>query len=239
MHYHACIDPCSLGEIYMKFIISLVIFFLASSRSFSQVVPNISIDTLSSKLFPIYSEAIKNGIYDLPRDTTWKNLTKYESDAITIQAPATWLNLGALGSVVEVAFDGSGLYFSDTFNNKPVLVGAFLLNQAGTSLESARELALKDYRLNPDRSFENNYQDSVYNYSLQTGKKGYILHTHFFRKSNQLNQSRYDLILFSEKLNKAYSVMVSIQYSDPSYNFEKANLLNVFATKLFSHVDLK
>ena len=216
-----------------------IIALLFCFQGFTQVVPNVSIDSLTTRMFPIYFEALKSGIYDLPGDTNWQRLKKYESTSISFKIPNNWLNLGGLGSVVEVAFDASGLYFPDTFNDRPILVGLFLLNQRGGSLEETKDSALKDYRANGDRVFETNYLDSVYNFTLSTGEKGYILHTRFFRKSNQLNQSRYDLILFSEKFKKGYSVMVSVQYGDPTYSFERNNALDVFAARLFSHVVLK
>src|SRR5687767_8636899 len=174
-----------------------IIALLFCFQGLTQVVPNVSIDSLATKMFPIYFDALKSGVYDLPRDTNWQNLKKYESDFISFKIPGKWLNLGGLGSVVEVAFDASGLYFADTLNDRPVLVGLFLLNQRGGSLDEVKDSALKDYRTNVDRVFETHYLDSVYSFNLPTGEKSYILHTRFFRKSNQLNQSRYDLILFS------------------------------------------
>lgn len=220
---------------YLTFLTATVLYL----QGFTQVVPNVSVDSLADRLFPIYSQALKTGIYDLPRDTTWRRLKAYESVGILFQVPENWVNLGALGSVVEVAFDASDLYFPAIFNDRPILVGIFLLNQSGSSLDEARNLALKDYRSNVDRVFEQNYSDTVYNFKIQTGQKAYILHTRFLRKSSTLNQSRYDLIVFSEKLKKAYSVMVSVQYSDPSYAFEKNNGLDVFATRIFSQVTMK
>lgn len=179
-----------------------------------------------------------SGTYNLPRDTSWQKLQIYHGAGISIQVPQGWLNLGGLGTAVEVAFDASGLYFPDTFNNRPVLAGVFILNQPGTSLEEATDLALKDYRYNTDRVFEPGDSDSAYRVSLQDKEWGYVLHTRFFRKSTLLNQSRYDLILFSDKIKRAYSVMVSVQYSDPSYVFEKNNALDLFAARLFLLVRL-
>jgi hypothetical protein len=229
---------CSPQFIKMKFpiIFTALLFYLQGN---AQIIPNVSVDSLTGRMFPIYYEAVKSGIYDLPRDTAWKKLKTYESGAISFRVPENWLDLGALGSVVEVAFDASGLYFPETFNDRPVLVGVFLLNQRGRTLQEAKDSALKDYRTNPDRIFETNFVDTVYNYKLTTGGPGYVLHTRFLRKSNQLNQSRYDLILFSEKYKKAYSVMVSVQYADPTYAFENTNSLAVFAARLFNQVLLR
>ena len=224
----------------MKHFVTLIAFFCTCTlQGFSQVVPNISMDSVFSGLLPIYFDAIKNGLYESPRDTALKNLKTYESSTISFQVPESWLNLGGMGDVVEVVFDGSDLYFTDSFNNRPVLTGLFLLNQPGDSLEQVKSLALIDYRSNNDRIFEPDYVDSVFKFTLQSGEKCYVLHTRFLRKSSQLNQSRYDLILFSEKFQKGYSVMLSVQYSDPSYAFENNNALGLLAARLFSKVLLK
>jgi hypothetical protein len=190
-------------------------------------------------MFPIYSHAIKSGIYDLPRDTSWQNLKTYQTQSVSIKIPKDWLSLGGLGNVVEASFDASGLYFPEQFNDRPILVGVFLLNQRGNTLEEVRDSALKDYRNNPDRVFEPGYKDSVYHYTLANGDQAFILHTHFFRKTPHLNQSRYDLVFFSEKFRSGYSVMISVQYNDPTYLFEKNNLLDVFAGRIFSYVNLR
>ncbi len=219
----------------MKLIITISAFVFYF-QGFSQVVPNVAIDSLLIRMFPIYSEALKSGIYDLPRDTSWRNLKTYETNAISFKIPDKWLNLGGLSSVVEMAFDASGLYFPETFNDRPILVGLFLLNQRGNSLNDAKDSALKDYRANPDRVFESGFSDSVYNYVLPKDKKCYVLRTRFLRNSNQLNQSRYDLIFFSEKLKKAYSMMLSVQYADPSYSFDRINSLEAFAARIFSQI---
>lgn len=219
--------------------LTFILALITSLQSFSQIIPDVSLDTIVPRLFSVYHGAIKKGIYDLPRDTTWKNLTTYKTTGISFKVPATWLNLGGAGSIVEVAFDGSDLYFPDTFRNRPLLVGVFLLNQKGNSLDEAKELSLKDYRLNEDRVFEPGYRDTSYNYNTQNGKKGFVLHTRFYRKSKQLNQSRYDFIVFSDKLKRAYSVMISIQYADPTYIFEEENSLNTFAARIFSYVILE
>ena len=222
----------------MKYHFIIILIFL-NLRGFNQVVPNVSIDSLMFKLAPIYSQALNSGIYNLPRDTAWLILKKYEAPGIAIEVPDKWINLGGLSTVVETAFDASGLYFPDTFNMRPVLAGLFLLNQPGNSLNEAMDMALKDYRLNTDRVFDPGYRDSAVIYKLKNGNKGYVLHTRFLRTSSQLNQSRYDLILFSEKYKKSYSVMVSVQYADPTYHFENDNALGLFALRLFSRVTLE
>lgn len=222
----------------MRMFIAFLLFF-NGSPVFCQVVPGITMDSVIRKLMPVFAEANEQGLLDLPRDSTWNDLATYETAALHFKTPSNWLKLGSLGSIVEVAFDGTGRYFADSFNTAPLLVGAFLLNIPGSSLDEARDLTLQQYRTNADRVFEDDYRDSVLGYKLPGGKKGYLLHTRFLRRSNKLNQSRYDLVLFSDNLQKAYSVMLSVQYKDPGYTFETAYALHQLAYRLFSYVLLR
>jgi hypothetical protein len=222
----------------MRLFIFLFLFFGAVNCS-SQVVPGITMDSVYRKLFPVFIEANKKGLLDLPRDTSWNSLTRYESAAVSFKVPSNWIKLGSLGSVVDMAFDGTGMYFPEADSNGYILVGAMLLNQPGNSLEAAKTLALREYKTNTDRDFEAGYRDSVYEYNLPAGKKGFVLHTRFLRISKQLNQSRYDLILFSDALQKAFSVMITVQFTDPTYRFEEQYALQQFAARLFSYVELK
>lgn len=220
-------------------LLTTIIILAFSFKSNSQIVPNVSVDSLAAKMFPIYLDAIKSGYYDLPRDTNWKDLKTYEVPFVTIRIPKNWLELGQLGNIVEVAFDASGLYFPEEFNNNPILAGVFILNWKGNSLEEVKNNVIQDNRTNPDRVFDETYKDSVYDYTLEDSTKAYILHTRFFRKSKQLNQSRYELILFSDKYKKGYSVMLSVQYADPTYKFEIDNSIKTFAARIFSYVKVK
>jgi hypothetical protein len=197
------------------------------------------LDTIFSKLAPTYFEAIRSGVFKLDKDSTWKDLQVHETDAYALKIPSHWLKLGTFGSLVDQSFDASELYFQDTFNAKPVLAGLFILNQPASSLEEAKSECLKGYRSNPDRVFEKNYIDTVQQVTLSSGQEAYLLHTQFFRKSNQFNQSRYDLVVFSEKKKQGYLVMVSIQYNDSTYNFEIEKNLLGFAKKTFSNFSLK
>lgn len=202
-------------------------------------MPNVSYDSIIKKLTPVYTDAIKSGVFDRPRDTGWNDLKTYETPFVSIRIPKNWLELGELGNIVEDAFDASGLYFPDEFNHRPLLAGVFILNWQGDDLEEVKNIVIKDNRTNPDRIYEDNYKDSLYNYTLEDGKKAYVLHTRFYRKSKQLNQSRFELILYSDKLKKGFSVMVSVQYNDPTYKFEAENSLDVFAARILSQVKVR
>jgi len=224
-----------MKKISFIFALLLMTFTLFAQRKGS--LP--SSDSILLTIAPTYFEAVRSGVFNLPKDTTWKELQTHEAEAYSLKLPTRWIKLGTFGNLVDQSFDASELYFPDTFNSKPVLTGLFILNQPAATLEEATSECLKGYRSNPDRVFEKNYIDTVQKVRLSSGQDAYLLHTRFFRQSTQLNQSRFDLVVFSEKKKQGYLVMVSIQYNDSTYRFETENNLAGFAQKIFSNFSLK
>ena len=173
------------------------------------------------------------------RDTSWKALQLIESDYYFILVPTTWFSMGGLTENVDESIDATGRYFPDSFNLAPIIVGVFILSQPAKDLDDARSACLKGYRTNEDRIFPNDYVENEEKLTISSGEQAYLLHTRFFRKSKNLNQSRYDLVVYSKKAKKAYLVTVSVQYNDNTYAFEKKNNLDAFARRIYSYFELK
>jgi hypothetical protein len=98
---------------------------------------------------------------------------------------------------------------------------------------------LNGYRENPDREFPKKFKDGEERIKLPSGQDAYFLNTRFYRKSKGLNQSRFDLIAYSDKAKLGYIYTVSIQYSDNDYKFETDNNLADFAKKVYSYFKIK
>jgi hypothetical protein len=182
---------------------------------------------------------LANGLFAQSRDTTWKDLIPVETAFYQLQVPSNWLELGSLGDVVAKSYDATSVYFPDSFNTAPILVGLFILNQPGFNLEEVKQSCLHGYRNNPDRIFPKDFMEGQQKIKLSSGQDAYILNTRFYRETKKLNQSRFDLVVFSDKAMQGYLVTVSIQYKDPTYAFEQDFHLEGFARKLFSYFGLK
>jgi len=180
-----------------------------------------------------------NELFAQSRDTSWKDLIPVETSFFQLQVPSNWLELGSLGDVVAKSYDATSAYFPDSFNMAPILVGLFVMNQPAFNLEEARQRCLHGYRTNPDRIFPKDFTEGQQKIKLSSGQDGYILNTRFYRETKKLNQSRFDLVVYSDKAMQGYLVTVSIQYNDPTYAFEKDFHLEEFARKLFSYFVLK
>ena len=162
-----------------------------------------------------------------------------ETEFYSLKIPAGWLDLGKLGNLVDQSFDATSLYFVDSFSNAPIIAGLFVINAPADNLEDTRTKCLKGYKDNPDRIFPKDFVDEQTKITLESGQDAYLLKTRFFRPTKQLNQSRFDLVVYSDKAKQGYLVTVSIQYKDDTYIFEKDNNLDNFANKLYSYFKLK
>jgi len=179
------------------------------------------------------------GLFAQNRDTTWKDLKNVETEYYLLQVPSEWLDLGSVSDLVSNSYDATTLYFPDTFNNAPILVGLFVMNQPASNLEEAKQRCLNGYKTNPDRVFPEKFREGQQKIKLSSGQDAFLLNTRFFRKTKKLNQSRYDLVVYSDKAKQGYLVTVSVQYNDPSYAFEKDYCLTNFANKIYSRFILK
>jgi hypothetical protein len=173
------------------------------------------------------------------RDTSWRNLKNIETDFYSLKVPSEWLDLGKLGTLVDQSFDATSLYFVDSFNNAPIIAGLFVMNAPSDNLEDAKTRCLKGYKENPDRVFPEGFIEGQQKMLLESGEEAYLLNTRFYRPTKQLNQSRFDLVVYSAKAKQSFLVTVSIQYKDDTYLFENTNHLSDFAKKLYSYFKLK
>ncbi|MCK9562059.1 MAG: hypothetical protein M0R02_04990 [Bacteroidales bacterium] len=132
----------------------------------------------------------------------------------------------------------SGLALPATFNGAPVMVTIFFVKQDGKNLDDCKNKCLSGYRSNTDREFPKKFKDGQEKIKLTNGQDAYFLNTRFYRKSKGLNQSRFDLVVYSDKVKIGYIYTVSIQYSDNNYKFETDNNLTDFAKKLYNYLTL-
>lgn len=124
------------------------------------------------------------------------------------------------GQGPEQLFEASGLAFPAMHNGSPLILTIFLAKQDGKDLDECKEKCLSGYRDNPDREFPQQFKDGQEKVELRGGKDGYFLNTRFYRRSKGLNQSRFDLVVYSERAKAGYIYTVSFQYADNDYTFE-------------------
>ncbi len=170
--------------------------------------------------------------------TIWDSLKTVNTDNYEIKFPYNWRQMPTGGNDPQQFLEASGLALPAIFNGSPVIVTIFMLTQEGKDLEDCKKECLDGYRSNSDRKFPKNFEDGAEKIKLSDGKDAYLLNTRFYRKSKGLNQSRYDLVVYSEKAKSGYLYTISIQYADDTYAFETDNDLNNFARKLYSYFTL-
>lgn len=167
----------------------------------------------------------------------WIDTDTISTDLYEFQTPTTWRNFGKMMSGKdgpEQFFEASGQGLPISFNGGPVKISIFLVKlDKAKNLKDAKKSTINGYFENPDRVFEKKKDFSEETFKLFDGSEAIILNTRFFRKSKGLNQSRYDLITYSEKYKTGYMFTVSVQYIDKTYSFEKDNNLMDYAKKLY------
>jgi hypothetical protein len=136
-------------------------------------------------------------------------------------------------------FVGDGRGLPGIYNDSPVMLRVFLLDQEASNLDDAKEKTIEGYKQNPDRVFAQGFSHEEEDFTINSGEKAYLLNTRFFRKEQGLHQSRFDLVMYSEKAKTAYLYTLSVQYSDEEYHFESKYKLKEMARTLFSHFELK
>jgi hypothetical protein len=194
---------------------------------------------MKKTIYILFFNLIAAGLFAQSPDTTWKNFKEIETPYYHLLVPYNWLDLGSVGELVEHSFDATSMYFPDSFNAAPILVGLFVINQPASNLEEAKQRCLNGYKTNSDRVFPENFVEGQQKIKLASGQDAYILNTRFFRKTKNLNQSRFDLVVYSDKAKQSYLVTISVQYNDSTYKFEEKFHLADFAKRAYSYFILK
>ena len=191
-----------------------------------------------NKLLTIVLTIFSLTVFGQVDPTIWDSLKTVTTDNYEIKFPYKWRQMPTGGQGPEQLIEASGLALPISFNGSPVMMTIFLGKQEGKNIADCKEKCLSGYRSNPDREFPKKYKDGEEKIKLTTGQDAYFLNTRFYRKSKGLNQSRFDLVVYSDKTNMGYIYTVSIQYSDSDYKFETDNNLAGFARKLYSYMKL-
>ena len=168
----------------------------------------------------------------------WDNLKTVRTENYEFQVPADWRQTSMNGPGPEQYFEASGLAMPQLYDKSPVIVTIFLVKQECKDLNDCKFRCFRGYKSNPDREFPANFKDGEQLIKLVGGQDAYILNTCFYRQSKGLNQSRFDLVMFSEKAKTGFTYTFSVQYNDPTYKFESDRKLLEFAKKLFSYFKL-
>lgn len=188
----------------------LILFLLSSHRVYSQVDTNI-----------------------------WNDMKKVESDNYSFFVPNKWRDMDMSMFGMLHYYEASGLAFPLMHNgSNPVIVILCLVKTNEKSLEVLKTDIENGYAKNKDRVFKDNFYFESEEFTLASSQKAYLINTRFFRKSKDLEQSRFDLAVFSDKANQGYMFTISIQYADETYQFEKDFKLKEFARKFFSYFSL-
>src|SRR5262245_50349735 len=124
----------------------------------------------------------------------WRQLKTITNEHYHLRVPENFRQIRNLGRGLEQFFEASGVGLPITFNQGPVIVTIFLMRESCSSLDDCKRQCLEGYRINRDRVFSADWQDTQEKLPLENGDEAWLLHTRFYRQSKGLHQSRFDLV---------------------------------------------
>ncbi|WP_207432580.1 hypothetical protein [Sabulibacter ruber] len=191
-----------------------------------------------NKLITVILAFLTISAYGQVDQSIWDNLKTVSTENYEIKFPSKWRYIPTGGQGPEQLIEASGQALPAIMNGSPVMITIFFVKQDGRNLEDCKDKCLNGYRSKPDREFPEQFIDGQEKITLAQGEEAYLLNTRFYRKSKGLNQSRFDLVVYSDKAKAGYIYTVSVQYADNEYRFEEENNLAGFAKRLYSYLKL-
>jgi hypothetical protein len=170
----------------------------------------------------------------------WRQLKTVAGEHYQLSVPEIFRQFPVQGrSNPEQFFEASGQALPITFNQGPLIVNVFLMRQDCSSLEDCKRKCLEGYHLNNDRVFSKNWHDNQEEFILSSGEKAFLLYTRFYRPSKGLQQSRFDLVSYSDKAKIGYLYTLSVQHVDDSYKVETELNIPALAKDLYRRFQLR
>lgn len=168
-----------------------------------------------------------------------EKLQLIKAPAYELRVPMAWRQLTSGEYGTTRVFDASGVSFPEVYNSKEVVAIIFVIEQECSGMEEAKNLCLRSCAESQGKKELNYTEYQLKHFRLASGQQAYRIYSRFYRTSNNLYQSRYDLVSYSEKTHKAYLYTVTLQYNDGTTTFERQYNLDAFSGNLFSRFLLK
>lgn len=176
---------------------------------------------------------------DYTASPVWDDLVVKEGDGFRLSAPSAWRGMDMRSYGLAEYFEASGRILPVMHDGGPVIVTVFLTDFRARSLEDATTNVIEGYAMNPDRVFPEGFTHEAESFAVDGASGAALVNTRFYRKSKGLNQSRFDLVAFSEDSGRAFIYTLSVQYAGPSFAPEKRFQLKSIASKLFGYFQLR
>lgn len=162
-----------------------------------------------------------------------------ETEDYKMSVPADWKV--AKGKEVpgpDYTFELQGLLIPVTFNNEATSVSAFIRAMRGATLDEGIRNVISMNRSNSDKYFASD-SDQVTRFKLKSGEDAAIIKTRWTRMAKNLQQTKYDLVVYSKKKEYAINFAVFFGYMDKKYTLEEQNHLDARLREVFETFELK
>lgn len=153
----------------------------------------------------------------------WRSI---ETEHYRLQVPHAWTIVkGEQFPGPDYSFDLTGSMIPAMHNKQEASARGFIGRTGGASLEEAITLVRRQNRGNSDKRFDSD-SDQVTYIKLKSGEDAAIIKMRWLLMSRNIHQTRYDLVIFSDKLSTAYTVALYFAYFDRKYSIEQIHKLD-------------
>jgi len=172
--------------------------------------------------------------------TVWSTEQKVEDNKYVLSIPSAWKKVALSdGSPIDYKFDFTGVGIPATVGGSPMYANFTISKLTGNKHEQAMDQVMTDFSVFYDRVTEPGYNFDTTNTPIKTSEMGTVLHSRYYRRSKVSNYSKYYLVIYSPKSDETYTLTLTFQYKDPSYDIERTGHFTEYAMQVFGRLEFR
>ena len=161
------------------------------------------------------------------------------NDDYQLQVPADWkVAKGREMPGPDFTFELQGSMIPVSFNNQPTTTSGFIRGVRAATLNEGIRNVIAMNRTHNDKHFSSD-SDKVTRFKLATGGEAAIIKTRWTRMTKNIQQTKYDLVVYSAKKGHAINISIFFGYIDKKYVLEEQQQLDQRIHEIFTTFQLK
>jgi hypothetical protein len=162
-----------------------------------------------------------------------------ENEDYKFEVPSEWkVEKGREMPGPDFTLDLQGKLIPTEFNNKPTSVSGFIRAIRGGTLQEGIRNTISINRSNRDKYFATD-SDMVTYFTLKSGEEAAIIKTRWTRMMQNIQQTKYDLVVYSKKKDHIIDLAIFFGYADKNFSLETKHELDKRMREVFDTFELK
>lgn len=147
----------------------------------------------------------------------WKLI---ETDDYSLEIPGNWdAEKGREMPGPDFTFELKGAMIPEAYNGQPTSASGYIRGVRGATLDEGIRNVIAMNRSNADKYFPSD-SDQVTHFKLASGEDAAMIKTRWTRMAKDLQQTKYDLVVYSKKKGYVHNVSIYFAYYDKKYELE-------------------